>query len=91
MFMRSAIYIAPTNRWYIERTVWLVAGSVLLGATALAALANPLWVRLVVATAAASIGGCLTGFCLVNNLLARVGFTPMLARPGWAPGQYYFM
>ena len=39
----------------------------------------------------ASIGVSLTGFCVVGNVLARLGFTPMLARPGWAPGQLYFM
>ena len=91
MRLRTGVYIVPTNRWYIERTVWLIAGVVLLTATALAAKASPWWVLLVVATAAASIGVSLTGYCLVGNLLARLGFTPMLARPGWAPGQPYFM
>jgi hypothetical protein len=91
MPLRSGVYIVPTHRWYIERTVWLIAGGVLLGATALAALVHPLWVLVVVATAAASITVALTGFCVVGNLLARLGFTPMLARPGWAPGQLYFM
>jgi hypothetical protein len=32
-----------------------------------------------------------TGFCLVGNVLALLGFRPMLARPGWAPGQWYVM
>jgi hypothetical protein len=91
MALRSGIYIVPTDRWYIERTVWLIAGCVLLTATSLSALVNPLWVLLVVATAAASIGVSLTGFCLVGNLLSRLGFTPMLARPDWAPGRLYFM
>ncbi len=91
MPLRSGVYIVPTNRWYIERTVWLIAGLVLLSATTLAAVSNPLWVLVVVATAAASIGVSLTGFCIVGNILARVGFTPMLARPDWAPGRPYFM
>ena len=30
MALRRGIYIVPTNKWYIERTVWLVAGIVLL-------------------------------------------------------------
>ena len=50
MSARSGIYIVPTDRWYIERTVWLIAGVVLLGATALAASVHPLWVLGVVAT-----------------------------------------
>lgn len=91
MALRSGIYIVPTDRWYIERTVWLIAGCVLLSATALAALAHPFWVFLVVATAAASVVVALTGFCVVGNILARLGFTPMLARPGWAPGDLYFL
>jgi hypothetical protein len=27
---RSGLYIVPTDRWHIERTVWLLAGIVLL-------------------------------------------------------------
>ena len=27
MAFRSGVYIVPTNRWYIERAVWLVAGA----------------------------------------------------------------
>ena len=91
MPLRSGVYIVATHRWYIERTVWLVAGVVLLCATTLAAIVNPLWILAVVATAAASIGVSLTGFCIVGNVLARLGFTPMLGRPDWEPGQLYFM
>jgi hypothetical protein len=91
MPLRSGIYIVPTHRWYIERTVWLIAGGVLLVATALAWLVHPLWVLAVVATGVASVAVALTGFCLVGNVLARLGFTPMLARPGWKPGDLYFL
>jgi hypothetical protein len=91
MQTRSGIYIVPTDRWYIERTVWLIAGAVLLLGTTLAATVNALWVLLIVATAASSITVALSGFCVVGNLLARFGFKPMLARPGWQPGQWYRM
>ena len=57
----------------------------------MAARAHPLWVLGVVTTALASIGVALTGCCVVGNILARLSFTPMLARPGWQPGQLYFM
>jgi len=87
----SRLYVVPTDRWYIERTVWLVAGVVLLGATGLAALVHPLWVLAVAAAAAASIVVALTGYCVVGNALARLGFSPMLARPGWKPGEVYLM
>ncbi len=91
MSLRSGIYVVPTDRWYIERTVWLIAGCVILGATALAALVHPLWVLGVVATAAASMVVALTGFCLVGNVLIRLGFAPRLGRPDRAPGGLYFM
>lgn len=91
MALRAGIYIVPTHRWYIERTVWCIAGVVLLVSTALAALVHPLWVLGVIVTALSSIGVSLTGFCIVGNVLARLGFSPMLARPGWTPGRLYFM
>ena len=91
MSARPAIYIVPTDRWYIERTVWLVAGLVLLASTALSALVHPLWILGVIATAVTSIEVGLTGFCPVGNVLARFGFLPALARPGWKPGRLYFL
>jgi hypothetical protein len=36
MKRRTGHYIVPTHRWYIERTVWLIAGVMLLCSTALA-------------------------------------------------------
>jgi Protein of unknown function (DUF2892) len=89
MPFRSGIYIVPTHRWYIERTVWLIAGVALLAATAMAVLVEPRWVLVVIATGLASIAVALTGFCVVGNVLYRLGFTPMLGRP--APGRWYFM
>jgi hypothetical protein len=89
MALRRGIYIVPTHRWYIERTVWLIAGSVLLFSTTLAALVHPLFILLTIATAWASIAVSLTGFCLVGNILIRLGFTPMLAQAG--RGKFYFM
>jgi hypothetical protein len=91
MNARRGIYIVPTDHWYIERTVWLVAGVVLLASTAAALWLHPLWVLGVGATGVASILVALTGFCIVGNVLARLGFRPALARPGWRPGRTYFM
>lgn len=91
MSLRTGVYIVPTHRWYIERTVWLIAGVVLLVATALAALVDPRWVLLVIATAAASITVSLTGFCIVGNILFRLGFTPMLGRKEPNRRNLYFM
>lgn len=82
MAFRSGVYIVPTDRWYIERTVWLIAGFVLLLGTALAVFVHPWAVLLVVATGVASIAVALTGFCVVGNILRLFGFTGKLATPG---------
>ena len=78
MALRSGVYIVPTNRWYIERTVWLIAGVVLLSSTAMALLVNPLWILGVLATGLVSIQVAFTGFCPVGNVLQLLGFKPML-------------
>jgi hypothetical protein len=91
MSFRSGIYIVPTHRWYIERTVWLIAGLALLAGTALAALVNPLWVLMIVVVGLASINVALTGFCVVGNILRRFGFTPMLATEAPQYPNLYFM
>jgi hypothetical protein len=89
--MRTGVYIVPTHRWYIERTVWLIAGFVLLTSTTLAALVDPRWVLLVIATGLSSITVALTGFCLVGNVLMRLGFTPMLGARATSRRKLYFM
>lgn len=78
MALRTGVYIVPTDRWYIERTVWLIAGIVLLASTAMALLVNPLWILGVTATGLVSINVAFTGFCPVGNVLQRLGFKPML-------------
>jgi hypothetical protein len=78
MTLRSGVYIVPTNRWYIERTVWLIAGIVLLASTAMSLLVNPLWILGVTATGLVSINVSFTGFCPVGSVLRLLGFTPML-------------
>ena len=88
---QSRFYIVPTDTWYIERTVWLIAGAVLLVATALAALVHPFWVVFVIATAWTSISVSLTGFCPVGNVLHRLGFRAKLADPARGGGKWYFM
>lgn len=91
MHLRSGVYIVPTHRWYIERTVWLIAGIVLLTSTTLAWLVHPLFVLLVIATAFASITVALTGFCIVGNTLRLFGFTPMLGAKAKTRWNLYFM
>lgn len=89
MALRRGVYIVPTDRWYIERTVWLIAGVFLLTFTSLAARMDPRWAFGVIVVGMASIVVSLTGFCVVGNVLYRLGFTPKLGRPG--PSKFYFM
>jgi hypothetical protein len=89
--MRKGVYIVPTHRWYIERTVWLIAGVVLLTSTVLALLVHPLWILAVTATGLVSINVALTGFCPVGNVLLLLGFTPMLGASGPRRRNLYFL
>lgn len=91
MTLRSGVYIVPTERWYIERTVWLIAGVVLLASTAMALLVNPLWILGVTATGLVSINVAFTGFCPVGNVLRLLGFTPMLGSKAHTRWNLYFM
>jgi len=89
--MRTGTYIVPTHRWYIERTVWLIAGMVLLSSSTLALLWTPFFILGVTATGLISINVALTGFCPVGNLLRLFGFTPMLGSATPTPGNLYFL
>ena len=91
MHFRSGIYVVPTHRWYIERTVWLIAGIVLLSSTALALFVNPFFILVVIATGLVSINVALTGFCPIGNILYRLGFTPMLGSPQKTKWNLYLM
>ena len=91
MTLRSGVYIVPTSRWYIERTVWLIAGVVLLASTAMALLVNRSWILGVTATGLVSIGVAFTGFCPIGNVLRLFGFTPMLGSKTPTRWNLYFM
>jgi hypothetical protein len=91
MTQRTNVYIVPTHRWYIERTVWLIAGIVLLTGSALALLIGPRWILTVTATGLVSINVSLTGFCPVGNMLRLFGFTPMLGTNTPMRWNLYFM
>jgi hypothetical protein len=91
MAIRSGIYIVPTDRWYVERTVWLIAGIVLLASTVAALAVSPWFALFITATGCASIVVSLTGYCIVGNVLHRLGFSHALGTPDSVPGRSYFM
>lgn len=84
-------YIVPTQHWYIERTVWLIAGVVLVASTALALLVDPRFIFGVTATGLVSINVALTGFCPVGNVLRLLGFKPMLGSKTPTKWNLYFL
>jgi hypothetical protein len=91
MTLRPGIYMVPIHRWYIERTVWFIAGVVLLVSTALALFLDRRWILGVLATGLVSINVAFTGFCPVGNVLRLLGFTPMLGSKTPTRWNLYFM
>src|SRR5450759_5125250 len=91
MALGKKIYVVPTDRWYIERTVWLIAGVVLLSSTVLAVLVNPLWILAVTATGLVSVNVAFTGFCPVGNVLRLFGFKPKLGTSAPTRWNLYFL
>jgi hypothetical protein len=84
----ARIYMVPVKSWYIERAVWLIAGSVMLGSTLLAIYVDSRFILLATATGIASIVVALTGFCVVGNVLHWLGMPSRLADP--APGARFY-
>lgn len=89
--MRSGVYIVPTSHWYIERTVWLIAGVVLLLSTTMALFVDRWYILGVIATGLVSINVALTGFCPIGNLLRLFGFHAMLGSRAPVRWNLYFM
>lgn len=75
---RSGIYLVKINIWYIERMVWIIAGCVMFTSALLAALHHINWVFLVLCAGLGSVLVSLTGYCIVGNLLYRLGVMPLL-------------
>lgn len=88
--MTRGIYMVPVNSWYIERTVWLIAGAVMLVSTVLARFVDPRFVLFVTATGIASIVVAFTGFCIVGSALHALGMPSRLGDPARG-SKFYFM
>jgi len=70
------MYIANKNSWYLERVIWLIAGVFTLSSAILAWLHNPLWLILTGLVGINLIIFAATGFCLMANILYKLGFRP---------------
>ncbi len=74
------MYMAQTDGWYLERIIWLIAGVFSLGSAILAAVHSPWWLILTGLVGINLIIFALTGFCLMANILYRLGAKPRLQR-----------
>ncbi len=75
------MYFAPTDRWSLERLIWLLAGTFTLTGTVLALFHSKYWLILTGLVGVNLVIFSLTGFCLMANILYALG-----ARPGHVRG-----
>lgn len=80
MSKRSGIFLVKTHVWYVERMVWLIAGTLVLTSSVLTHAHSPNWTFVILAVALCSIMVALTGFCIVGNILLLLGVKPMIPR-----------
>lgn len=74
------MYLAKTDTWYLERIVWVVAGTFTLAGTVLAWLVSPWWLILPALVGINLLVFAFTGFCLVANILYWLGARPCSER-----------
>jgi hypothetical protein len=74
------MYIAQKDSWYLERIIWLVAGVFTLTSAALAAVHSPYWLIFTGIVGVNLIIFALTGFCLMANILYKLGAKPRLQK-----------
>ncbi|HBG49656.1 MAG TPA: DUF2892 domain-containing protein [Cyanobacteria bacterium UBA9971] len=68
------MYLAKTDNWYLERVVWLIAGIFTILSAALAYFVSPYWLILTAFVGINLIIFAFTGFCIMANLLVKLGF-----------------
>ena len=73
------MYRADRGEWYLERILFVIAGSVALGGTALGAALSPWFLLLPALVGANLLVFALTGLCPMGILLARLGARPRLS------------
>lgn len=72
------MYLAKTDSWYLERMTWLIAGLVALTSAILTWLHSDYWVILTALVGINLLVFALTGFCLMANILHKLGFKPRI-------------
>ena len=77
---------ARTDKWYLERIIWLIAGSVVLGGIALGIMVHPYWFILPCLAGFNMIVFSFTGFCPMAILLNSLGVQPLDSSQGTDQG-----
>ena len=72
------MYLAKTDGWYLERIIWLVAGVFALSSAILAWVHSLYWLILTALVGVNLIIFGLTGFCVMANILYKLGARPRL-------------
>ncbi len=77
------MYRAPTDHWYLERIIWLIAGIVVLGGITLGLLVSKYWLILPMLAGFNMIIFALTGFCPMAVILNKFfGIEPLYKKDG---------
>ncbi len=67
------MYIAKTDKWYMERMIWFIAGLFALTGTTLAAIHSKYWLILTGLVGVNLLIFAFTGFCIMANILYKFG------------------
>jgi hypothetical protein len=67
------MYLASTEKWYLERVIWLIAGTVVLSSLLLGIFVNSYWFILTSLAGFNMIIFSLTGFCPMAIILHKLG------------------
>jgi hypothetical protein len=78
MEKRSGVFLVKTDWWYIERLVWLIAGTDVVLSSILTAVHSPNWAFSILFVGFCSIMVATTGFCIVGNILYFLGVRPLV-------------
>ena len=68
------MYLAKTDKWYLERVIFLVVGILILLSLTLAYFISKYWLVLTAIIGFGLILFSLTGFCTMANILVKFGF-----------------
>ena len=72
------MYIAQTDKWYLERIAVLIAGIVILTTVIFAWVHSPYWIILTFIVGLNEVMFALIGICLTSNVLYLLGAKPRL-------------